>query len=53
MREFGEVTVIDVLFALVATIVVVPPLALWLIRRREAAAPAAIPVTVPAGPFAA
>ena len=37
MREFGEVTVIDVLLALVATIVVVPPLALYLVRRRPAA----------------
>ena len=34
IREFGVVTVIDVLLALVATIVVVPPLALYLIRRR-------------------
>ena len=34
LREFGAVTVIDVLLALVATIMVVPPLALWLIRRR-------------------
>jgi len=34
LREFGIVTVIDVLFALVATVVVVPPLALWLVRRR-------------------
>jgi hypothetical protein len=33
IREFGAVTVIDVLFALIATIVVVPPLALWLVRR--------------------
>jgi len=33
IREFGEVTVIDVLLALVATIVVVPPLALFLIPR--------------------
>jgi hypothetical protein len=33
LREFGAVTVIDVLLALVATIVVVPPLALWLVRR--------------------
>ncbi len=39
MREFGAVTVIDVLLALVATIVVVPPLALWLVRRRAAGAP--------------
>jgi predicted RND superfamily exporter protein len=44
MREFGAVTVIDVLFALVATIVVVPPLALWVIRRRQAAAPVAATV---------
>jgi predicted RND superfamily exporter protein len=35
IREFGVVTVIDVLLALVATIVVVPPLALWLVRRRQ------------------
>ncbi len=33
MREFGAVTVIDVLLALVATILVVPPLALFLVRR--------------------
>jgi hydrophobe/amphiphile efflux-3 (HAE3) family protein len=39
--EFGAVTVIDVLLALVATIVVVPPLALWLIRRRQSPAPVA------------
>jgi hypothetical protein len=32
IRDFGAVTVIDVLLALVATIVVVPPLALFLIR---------------------
>ena len=38
IREFGAVTVIDVLLALVATIVVVPPLALWLVRRRPATA---------------
>ena len=37
LREFGAVTVIDVLLALLATIVVVPPLALWLVRRRVAA----------------
>ncbi len=42
LREFGAVTVIDVLLALVATIVVVPPLALWLIRRRQLAAPVAL-----------
>jgi hypothetical protein len=41
IREFGAVTVIDVLLALVATIVVVPPLALWLIRRRQSPAPVA------------
>jgi hypothetical protein len=35
LREFGAVTVIDVLLALVATIAVVPPLALFLIPRRE------------------
>lgn len=35
LREFGAVTVIDVLLALVATIVVVPPLALFLIPRGE------------------
>jgi hydrophobe/amphiphile efflux-3 (HAE3) family protein len=35
IREFGAVTVIDVLLALVATIVVVPPLALFLIPRGE------------------
>jgi predicted RND superfamily exporter protein len=39
IRDFGAVTVIDVLLALVATIVVVPPLAPWLIRRRQPAAP--------------
>jgi hydrophobe/amphiphile efflux-3 (HAE3) family protein len=33
IREFGAVTVIDVLLALVATIVVVPPLSLYLIRH--------------------
>jgi hydrophobe/amphiphile efflux-3 (HAE3) family protein len=33
IREFGAVTVIDVLLALLATIVVVPPLAILLIRR--------------------
>ena len=38
MREFGEVTVIDVLLALVATILVVPPLALMLVRGRKPAA---------------
>jgi len=32
IRDFGAVTVIDVLLALVATIVVVPPLALFLVR---------------------
>jgi predicted RND superfamily exporter protein len=32
ISEFGEVTVIDVLLALVATVVVVPPLARYLIR---------------------
>ena len=37
IRDFGAVTVIDVLLALLATIVVVPPLALYLVRRREAA----------------
>ena len=42
LREFGAVTVIDVLLALVATIVVVPPLALWLIRRRPSAAQVAL-----------
>jgi hydrophobe/amphiphile efflux-3 (HAE3) family protein len=41
IREFGAVTVIDVVLALVATIVVVPPLALWLIRRRPVPVPAA------------
>lgn len=40
LREFGAVTVIDVLLALVATIVVVPPLALFLIRRRGEGQPA-------------
>jgi hypothetical protein len=35
IRDFGAVTVIDVLLALVATIVVVPPLALMLVRRRK------------------
>lgn len=40
LREFGAVTVIDILLALVATIVVVPPLALWLIRRRQLGATA-------------
>ena len=44
IREFGAVTVIDVLFALVATIVVVPPLALWLVRRRLEPAMAAATV---------
>jgi hypothetical protein len=43
IRDFGAVTVIDVLLALAATIVVVPPLALWLVRRRGAH-----PVTAPA-----
>jgi uncharacterized protein len=38
IREFGAVTVIDVSLALVATIVVVPPLALWLIRRSQSPA---------------
>ena len=37
IREFGAVTVIDVLFALIATIVVVPPLALWLVRHPRTA----------------
>jgi uncharacterized protein len=37
LRELGAVTVIDVLLALVATIVVVPPLARWLVRRRVVA----------------
>ncbi len=37
LRDFGAVTVIDVLLALAATIVVVPPLALWLVRRGESA----------------
>jgi hypothetical protein len=37
IRDFGAVTVIDVLLALVATIVVVPPLALFLIRGTGAA----------------
>ena len=37
IRDFGAVTVIDVLLALVATVVVVPPLALSLVRRRELA----------------
>jgi hypothetical protein len=41
IREFGAVTVIDVLLALVATIVVVPPLALWLIRPRPSPTPVA------------
>lgn len=49
IREFGTVTVIDVLLALVATIVV-PPLALWFVRLRPAAAPApsSAPVSGPA-----
>jgi predicted RND superfamily exporter protein len=46
IREFGVVTVIDVLLALVATIVVVPPLALWLVRRRQTSAPVQSPVAV-------
>ncbi len=33
IRDFGAVTVIDVLLALLATVVVVPPLASFLIRR--------------------
>jgi hypothetical protein len=37
IRDFGAVTVIDVLLALAATIVVVPPLALLLVRRKEVA----------------
>jgi hypothetical protein len=37
IRDFGAVTVIDVLLALTATIVVVPPLALYLVRRGEPA----------------
>ena len=45
LSEFGAVTVIDVLLALVATIVVVPPLALWLVRRRVEA-PDALPSAV-------
>jgi len=48
LREFGAVTVIDVLLALLATIVVVPPLALWLVRRRVAA-PVGGGATGPAG----
>jgi uncharacterized protein len=38
IRDFGAVTVIDVLLALVATVVVVPPLALALVRRGQPAA---------------
>ena len=36
LRDFGKVTVIDVLLALVATLVIVPPLALWLTPRARA-----------------
>jgi hydrophobe/amphiphile efflux-3 (HAE3) family protein len=46
IREFGAVTVIDVLLALVATVVVVPPLALLLVRERVPAGPAAISTTL-------
>ena len=35
IREFGRVTVIDVLLCLVATLIVVPPLAVALVRRRD------------------
>jgi hydrophobe/amphiphile efflux-3 (HAE3) family protein len=35
LRDFAVVTVIDVLLALVATIVVVPPLAMWLTPRSK------------------
>jgi hypothetical protein len=44
IREFGAVTVIDVLFALIATIVVVPPLALWLVRHPRTAQTEALSV---------
>jgi hypothetical protein len=44
IREFGAVTVIDVLFALMATIVVVPPLALWLVRHPRTAQTEAVSV---------
>ena len=50
MREFGEVTVIDVLLALVATIVVVPPLALTLFHGRKAPAPVAVEAEAEAEP---
>jgi hypothetical protein len=43
LRDFGAVTVIDVLLALVATIVVVPPLALCLVRRPSEAPAAVLP----------
>ncbi len=40
LREFGIVTVIDVVLALFATLVVVPPLAMLLTRRSRTSAPA-------------